>query len=205
MRSFAFLALTTLSLGSMAACSSYDPDLGTNPFLCGLDDPENPKCPSGYTCEETTAEPKQMICVAEGAKIIDAAPSGFDCADDSDIETGTKNDTLATAYQTPVAMQRKSIPYVGLAICPKMDKDLYAIHTTTSMQSIEVVVTWDSGEPIAASLLNGGGTTINNGVTNGERSIRAFASALPVGTYYAQVSAGAETENNYNMTITVSP
>ncbi|MGE0551182.1 MAG: hypothetical protein AB7O24_14995 [Kofleriaceae bacterium] len=205
MRSFSFIALTLGTLGSLAACSSFDPDLGTNPFLCGLDDPENPKCPSGYTCEESTELPPRQICVAEGAKIVDAAPSGFQCADDSDIETGAKNDTIATAYQTPVAMQRKSIPYVGLAVCPKGDKDLYAIHTTSSMQSIEIVVTWDSGQPISASLLNGGGTAINNGVSNGERSIRAFASALPIGTYYAQVFAGADTENNYNLNITVTP
>lgn len=41
-----------LLIGSLAACSPYDPDLGPEPFLCAATEP---RCPDGYACVVTTA------------------------------------------------------------------------------------------------------------------------------------------------------
>ncbi len=42
---------------AFAACSSYSPDLGSEPFLCGS---AEPRCPDGYTC--VTTGPGAPIC-----------------------------------------------------------------------------------------------------------------------------------------------
>ncbi len=194
------LILGSLSLGFvLGACNAYSPDLGANPFLCGAEDP---KCPDGYTC--TDDGNARMVCVANGGAIVDAPLSGFQCADDSTLETATKNDTIQTAYQTPVATQRLDIAFAGLAICPEGDKDNYAINTTTANQNLEITVTWDSGMPMSASILNNGGASIGNATSNGERSIKAYVANLPTGTYYAQVFAAATTKNNYKLAIKVA-
>ena len=136
--------------------------------------------------------------------IVDAGPAGFQCADDSMIEKPDKNDTIQTAYQTPVATQRPDITFAGLAICPEGDKDLYAINTTVLGQNVEVTVSWDSGLPLSGAILNSGGTSIANATSNGANSIKAYAANLPVGVYYAQGFAGSTTKNNYKLSIKVT-
>ncbi len=99
---------------------------------------------------------------------------------------------------------RSSAPFAGLAICPEGDKDTYKIDVTTGNSNVEVITSWDSGMPVSVSLLNGSGSSINNGTSNGEKSLRAFAANLPIGTYYAQAYAAATTKNNYKITIKVT-
>lgn len=195
MRSFLFLSLLA------AGCSPFDPDLGGTPYKCG--DVE-PRCPEGYTCDMIgTTE----VCVSPSGPGPDGPPSGFQCADDSNLEmgNGTTNDTISSAYATNVATIRKEITFAGLAICPEGDRDTYLVTTTTANQNFEVVVEWTSGSPVSVSILNAGGTSINNGVSTGAMTIRAYAANLPVGTYYAQVYAAANVKNNYKMTFKVDP
>lgn len=195
MRSLSFLLL---SLGGLAACSSYNPDLGGAPYLCA--DAE-PKCPEGYTCQDDGTG--RNVCFSANGMIVDAAPVGFQCADDSAIEhaNGASNDTIQTAYPAP--MQPMSA-FAGLAICPEGDKDHFLVNITVANQNLEVTTSWDSGMPVSVSILNGGGTSINNGTSSGANMLRAYAANLPIGSYYAQAYGSATTKNNYRLAIKVT-
>jgi hypothetical protein len=133
----------------------------------------------------------------------DSNMTGFPCADDSPVEGSGRNDTPMTAYQTPVDSQRQDLSLAGLAICPAMDKDHYAVQLSAGNKGIEVIVTWESGQPVSMSLLNAGGTAIVNGTANGDKSLRACAPNLPMGTYYGAVFATGSTQNNYRLQIKV--
>jgi len=198
MRNLGFLAL---GIASITACTPYNPDLGNAPYLCAMTEPF---CPDGYFCQ-TTSEPapRDRICVSNAGLMVDAAATGFPCADDSSLEGGSRNDLPSTAYQTPVDTQRMDLTLAGLAICPEGDKDHYAVTLSSANKGIEVIVSWDSGQPISMSLLNAGGTSIVNGTANGDKSLRACAPNLPVGTYYGAVFATGSTKNNYRLAIKV--
>lgn len=199
------LSLFTAS-AALAACSPYDPDLGNAPYLCGMGEPA---CPEGYFCQTTTMPaPRDRICVATSGLMPDTSGPGFPCANDSNLEGSSRNDTPMTAYQTPVDTQRPDVMLADLALCPAMDKDHYAISLNGANKGIEAIVSWDSGNPIQMSLLNASGASIGNGTANGERSLRACAANLttvpsPNGTFYVSVFAQAATQNNYRLSIRV--
>jgi hypothetical protein len=197
MRNLAFIIL------GLAACSPYSPDLGNAPYLCN---PDDMSCPDGYKCMPTAEATPRNVCVSGSGLEPDAMQMGFPCADDSSLEGGARNDTPQTAYQTPVDTQRLDLTLAGLAICPEMDKDNYAVTVSAStvaggMNSIEVIVSWDSGQPLSMSILNTGGTSIGNGTSNGEKSIRACVPNMPAGTYFASVFAAGTTKNNYRLAV----
>ena len=189
--------LMIILVASLAACSPFSPDLGDQPYLCGEGEPV---CPDGYVCQPMGT---QMRCMDIDGVSADAMQQGFPCADDSTLEGSSRNDTPMTAYQTPVDSQRQDLTLAGLAICPAMDKDHYAVTLSAGNKAIEVVVSWDSGQPISMSLLNAGGTSIGNGTANGDKSLRACAPNLPAGTYYGAVFATGTTQNNYRLAIKV--
>lgn len=200
MRSLSFFSVLFGSTLGLGACTPYSPDLGSTPYLCGE---AEPVCPEGFACQDDGTG--RQVCITTGGSVVDAAPVGFQCADDSLLEGAGKNDTIQTAYATPVATQRNDISFAGLAICPEGDKDNYTINITAANSNLEVITSWDSGMPVSVSILNGGGTSINNGTSNGENSLRAYAANLPVGTYYAQAYAAATAKNNYRIAIKVNP
>lgn len=203
MRSFLRLStLATLTAAALTGCSPYDPDLGGTPFLCAADEP---RCPDDYTCQDDGTS--RMVCVSANGSIVDSGPIGFQCADDSQLETsnGASNDTIQTAYITPVAGQRKDISFAGVAICPEGDKDTYQVTTTAANQNLEAVTTWETGMPVSVSILGSGGATLNNGTSSGEKSLRAYVANLPIGTYFVQTYASATVKNNYRIEIKVDP
>lgn len=195
------LSFFIAGLATVAACSPYNPELGNAPYLCAMTEPF---CPDGYFCQ-TTSEPapRDRVCVSEGGLMVDAMTTGFPCADDSALEGSSRNDIPMNAYQTPVDTQRQDLTLAGLAICPEGDKDHYAVTLSSGNKGIEVIVSWDSGQPISMSILNAGGTSIVNGTANGEKSLRACAPNLPMGTYYGAVFATGSTKNNYRLSIKV--
>ena len=187
---------------AVTACSPYDPNLGDAPYLCATTEPA---CPSGYTCQTTQMPaPNDRVCVSEGGMTPDTMQGS--CADDSSLEGSSRNDTPMTAYQTPVDSQRADLTLAGLAICPEADKDNYAITVsaqtvTAKNNNIEVLVSWDSGQPLSMSILNATGASIGNGVANGDKQLRACIPNIPAGPYYASVFATGSTKNNYRMSI----
>src|SRR5262245_33250266 len=127
MRSLLFIALAS----SITACSPYDPDLGPAPFLCGPME-QTPRCPDGYTC---MAGSGAEYCLSTDG-VVPADANNLNCADDSALEP---NDSIAQAFQTPVATQKNNLVFAGLAICPANDKDDYSITITTANQNLEVL------------------------------------------------------------------
>ncbi len=195
MRSLSFLFVSA----ALTACNAYNPDLGGAPFLCATDEP---RCPEGYSCQDDGTS--RMVCFSDSGGVVDAAPTGFQCADDSILEGAGKNDTIQTAYATPVASQRKDISFAGLAICPEGDKDTYMV-TITTMSNIEGISTWESGMPVSVDILGSGGARLGSSASAGEKSQRAYVANVPPGSYYVQTYAAANVKNNYKVTITVTP
>jgi hypothetical protein len=198
MRSLTFIALVVAA----TACSPYDPDLGDTPFLCGPVEQEK-RCPDGYSCEMMTGG---EYCVTANATIpVDASSST--CADDSMLEP---NDMITSAYQTPVAAQKSTITFAGLAICPAGDKDNYSVTITTANQNLEMLIEYDAASAdLQGSILNSTGTPIANAspVTGMAGKRKAYTPNLPTGTYYAAVRGpdmGTLATNNYKLTITVT-
>jgi hypothetical protein len=198
MRSFSLLVLV---LGLFGACTPYDPDLGSAPFLCGASEP---RCPDGYTCQ--MAGSGGEVCLAPGGQVPDGGKGN--CADDSTLEP---NDSIQMAFQTPVATQKNTLMFAGLAICPAGDKDTYSITITMANQNLEMIIEYDlgAGADLQGSILNSSGTPIANAATmsgvDGKR--RAYTPNLPTGTYYAQVygpNSGAVQTNNYKLTVNVT-
>jgi hypothetical protein len=195
MRSLLFIAIVS----SAAACSPYDPDLGPSPFLCGPAD-QAERCPDGYTCTMMgTAE----YCLAQGGSVpVDA--SNLNCADDSSLEP---NDSIQTAFQTPVATQKNSLMFAGLAICPAGDVDNYGITITVEKQNLEMIIEYDAGgADLQGAILGPNGTPIANAaqMTGVSGSRRAYAPNLPAGNYYAKVLGASTAIGNYKLTVNVT-
>jgi hypothetical protein len=208
MRSFLFLTLVSTAV----ACSPYDPQLGDSPFTCGPAD-QNPRCPDGYTC---TPMGSTEVCLAPGGTVAPDASTNANCADDSALEP---NDSIATAFQTPVATTKNTLTFAGLAICPHGgvmdDKDDYSVTITQANQNLEVIIEYDlaAGADLSGSILNASGQAIANAspVTGMSGVKRAYTPNLPTGVYYASVfymapmSGGTgQKTNNYKMTINVT-
>lgn len=202
------MRIVTLLLIATAACSPYSPDLGRTPFLCGSADP---KCPDGYTCVPGTAGGSD-VCVQDGTTAPDAPnPNGM-CADDSQIETmnGPNNDSIATAYTTPVAVSRGNIDFAGLSICPAGDKDYYTV-VLTKQQMIDVSVVYEAwGGVLQGSILLPNGNPVATLAPQGSMTMHAATPPMAAGTYYVEVEGPAptgmnETRNNYTLSINVTP
>jgi len=130
----------------------------------------------------------------------DAPPDAFACLDDSAFEP---NDTIQSAFQTPVASQATSFAALA-SICPELDHDNYAL-TIASPSTVKVTTTWESGEPVDVSILNAGGTALGNGVAvSGANATCVCLNFLPAGTYFASASAAATVTNNYRLEIAIA-
>src|SRR5262245_37314636 len=187
MRSFGLILIA-----SLGACSPYDPDLGATPFLCG--DAE-PRCPEGYSCGADGTG--RMVC-SKGS--VDGGSNGA-CSADMTLEP---NDSIQQAWQSPVATTKMTMTLQGVAICPGTDKDNYKVDITVEGQNLEVIVTYDAGNTLSGSILNGTGTSIVNGSPMGANAVRAYAANLPVGSYYASVFSATMNQNTYKVDINVT-
>ena len=195
----------------VVACTSYDPKLGPKPFQCGT----NGACPDGYVCQADTTGAMACTLAGPGAGNPDApgvdAPE-FVCADDSNLEGATRNDTVATASVTPVASTRKTLSLAGLSICPDGDKDTYRVDITANNQSLAVSITYDAptaegGVGLSLSILNANGTPVANGAGTGNNMVAVTAPNLMTtnSPYFVQVYGPVTGKNNYKLKIDVTP
>lgn len=173
---------------AVAACSPYDPDFGSTPFLCGQTEP---RCPDGYFCIQE-ADTGRQIC-------SETAPDDFNCdADPNEPNDSTSAPTM-TASQATVTID-------GLAVCPDGDLDVYSL-TLTGTQSIELLVTYESGGAVLeGNILNTGGVPIASATPLEGTTIRAQAGGLSPGNYFVEVkgpATGGLTVNNYSLTINI--
>lgn len=195
MRALAF----ALAAASLAACSPYDPDLGQHPFKCGTDEP---RCPDGYACTGTGTS---AICTLQGGGDggLGADASHVQCGTDTSLEP---NDDLPHAVATPVRNQQADYMLAKLAICPSTDIDMYSFTTTAVGQNARVTLTYDPGQgALQMKLLTDQGQPAGfDGQPSGNTLVIA-TNRLSVGTWYVQISAGTNVENNYDLDINVSP
>jgi hypothetical protein len=126
------------------------------------------------------------------------------CNDDSSFGF---NDSISSAFVTGVATQTQSISFVGLAICPAGDRDVYEFDLFDG-GSLQTFVNWDFGFPaLKLSILNSSGTVIVSGVPGGDgTSAFTCAANLPPGSYFAQVEGSSSgVQNNYSLSADVVP
>lgn len=195
------LFVTSIVVGGALAtgCSPYEPDLGPSPFKCGMDEP---RCPDGYMCNEAAAGGPACEKIGGGGNtMVDAPPSGFECANESGIEP---NDSTATAFNTPVADSRQDFTLGPVSICTDGDRDYYRINLTQTA-NVEVSTMWDSGMPVNIALVSMNDTQLAVGTATTEMSLRACAVALPPNVYFAKASAGVGVKNNYRLSIKLVP
>jgi hypothetical protein len=123
------------------------------------------------------------------------------CNDDDVFEP---NQTIATAWATPVGTTRDSLAIAGLAICPASDVDHYKVSIATP-RTIRAIVSWDSGAPVKIAILNAAGSPVANGAPAGELSSRACIPDAPPGDYFSLVQTGNGMTNNYRLQIELVP
>ncbi|MEJ7602253.1 MAG: hypothetical protein WKG01_30430 [Kofleriaceae bacterium] len=187
--------LIQIALLAIAApgCAAYDPSLPPQAFTCGDVDP---KCPDGYSCQDDGGG--KMVCVTGGDRVDSGG--AFTCADQAAFEP---NDAPAMAYMTNVGTTQM-ITFGPISICPETDKDHFKV-VTPATANIEVVTSWESGTPVASSILGMAGNMIATGSSSGASSLRACAASQPAGTYFAVAQSSDGTRNNYTMSIKLVP
>jgi hypothetical protein len=200
MRTVTLLICSAVS--ALTACTSYSPDLPSEPFTCTM---EAPNCPEGYTCKDGGGG--RFVCTKPTAEVVDAGIDASNCANDNNLEPN--NDT-GHAFQTQIDQATLMIPYAGLAICPKEDVDVYSVvltksGTSTPSEDIEVTVTYHEGPALQAAILGSGGQTLKNASPMGSNTLKAAIVDLPNGQYYVKVFGPSTGTNNYELTIKTTP
>jgi hypothetical protein len=189
------------------ACSPFSPSLGQTPFLCNPD--SDPKCPDGYSC---TPIGMQNVCVKNGTTPPDAPDPNRSCYNDMGLETanGANNDSLSTAYPSPVATTRNDADLAG-AICPAGDLDYFSVQLPIT-ESLEVTLTYaDWGAVLQGEIENSGGGRLVplSPMTGVDRTMHAKVSGLTSDQYYVKVFGpnmpGTEGRNNYDLHIVAAP
>lgn len=176
------------ALLAVTSCNPYSPDLDEEPFICGPSD----ACPDGYVCDTDV----DICVVTRGTGPV------FDCNDDSPLEP---NDTFGSAYNTPVADQRASIPYASLSICTFDDVDNFSVTIPINGYNLSATVDYDpsKGGKLALSIYNVNEVLIKNGTDDGAGTITVDTVNLASGDYYVQVYS-EDDPNNYDLEITSS-
>lgn len=191
----------------LAACNTFDPNLGSAPFRCGT---EAPRCPTDYTC--VTYSAADEVCEREGDNPLVRADSGpqtpdaraFTCSNDSETEPNESlNDPTLIIPRTDKASR------LVLAICPSTDQDFFSFDIETKGTDVVVEIAYQANRgTLLLDLLNSTGSSISAGipVAGNANIVRAAVPNLPIGTYLAHIrSEGDGVENNYTLEIAINP
>jgi hypothetical protein len=204
----ASIALPFLAAAALAACNSYNPDLGAVPFRCGTDEP---RCPLGYTCVSYSGD--EELCEKTGSEGdgdgADAGPQpdgggGFTCADDGELEP---NNAIAEATNTFIPTQHDTYKLVSLSVCPDTDVDVFRFEVDVSGKNLRADLTYQAARgQLILEVLNEGAEVIRTGaaVPGMADLVRAEVPNMPQGTYFVQLRAPAGIENNYTIEIALS-
>ncbi len=198
---FSSLATLSLSVLSLGACNTFDPNLGAAPFRCGTGDP---RCPDGYEC--ISHSPSEEICERIGTD-PNVRPDGggggsFTCNDDSQLEP---NNSIADPTLTGIPGTNPTARIVGLALCPSGDNDFFRFEISANATDALVEVEYDSTiGTILVEMVNSSGVSIGEAspVAGNMDILRVTVPNLAQGTYYGQVrTADPTVQNNYSITI----
>jgi hypothetical protein len=124
---------------------------------------------------------------------------GFVCNDDGAFEP---NDTIGSAFVTPVATRSQSFSALAAICATSNDTDHYRLDVGAN-SAVEVVTSGERGSAVNVSLLDATGTAIANGAPLDSTTMRLCVPNLPAGTFFASVFASAP--NNYRLSIQIVP
>jgi len=162
----------------------------------------NGTCNVGLACSEGICSPLDAFVpdaatdAAIDAVSIDAPPDAapFVCNDDSAFEP---NDTLPTAFVTPINGTQASVTYSSLALCPATDRDYFRVTITAPNTNLEALLTYSPGvDSVGMSIVNASGAAINNGTSSTIPLTVAFNTSQVGGTYAPQNCEVAWVENS---------
>jgi len=181
--------LFALAAASMH-CSPYDPELGPTPFLCGASEP---RCPDGYVCVEATGT--DGVCSREG--VTPGGDGGGLCIDEHE-----PNESMAVATLVPIPDEGEN-HMTSAAVCSPEDVDFYRLFVDTTGKTVRIDVTFEALDaPPDLRLLNGAGTLVESGASEGNGTLRVEVQP-PQGTYFASVS-GMTADLPYTINFTVT-
>jgi hypothetical protein len=185
--------LAIVFLGA-AACSTYDPNLGPMPFLCGTDEP---RCPDGYTAVDMMGPPR---CVCEEGILVPDAPEFYPC--NGDIYE--PNDGIQMATPTHIGLNDTDL-FPSLAICPASDVDNFSLTVIQPTVILKATVTFDVGRhPPAIDFLDAGGVSLKPAVTSPQPGVLvATYTTSSAGIYYVRIAATQAV--NYGLRIDIIP
>ncbi len=176
-----------------AACSTYDPNLGATPFLCGTDEP---RCPDGYSAVDVS--PIRCEC-QEGVHAPDA-PEFYPCNGD----TSEPNDGLAMATPTHIGLNNTD-SFPNQAICPASDVDIFTMTIIQPTVLLRATVTFDVGRrPPDVDFLDAGGVSLHPAVASPQPGVLVGTYTTPsAGAYFIRIAATQSV--NYGLRIDIIP
>lgn len=190
-------AILALSL-AVAACDSYGPDLGEQPFRCGT---AEPLCPDGYTCVEHT--PGRRVC-ERGGDVPDAGTA--DAALPACADRLEPNDSRQLATLTPVPELAPAYDMRDLSTCPAGDRDFFQFSVDSADARLRVTAS-SGGPTLSLRILNEAGTLVASGraVAAGVVELRmpgdVITAPLAPGRYLAEIASMADVEATYRLEI----
>lgn len=168
-----------LAASALVGCSSFDPDLGSQPYSCTTTDPA---CPDGYSC---VARPgRDSVCQRDDLT-PDSGGSSEACATD----TREPNETIEAPTVVPIPEQGETHA-ISAVLCPETDLDIYRLNVDATGKNVRVQVNYDARVgPLQVELLNSLGVSIRTAtpVSGDENKLRADFQNLATGLYYARV------------------
>ena len=181
-------------------CSSFDPDLGPRPILCGLTEP---RCPEGNVCIDGPGSDEECA-LPDSSSANTGGDAGLQCSVDSDREP---NDTTEAATLIPIPAMGDT-DTIDAVLCPETDVDVYQLTVDTTGKAVRVDVSYDSHlGALAIDLLNSSVLVIRGAsqVGNDPFLLRVDFDNLASGAYYARVQPmDAGFRANYQATFDVS-
>jgi hypothetical protein len=180
-------------LAALAACSTYDPNLGAAPFLCGTDEP---RCPDGYTPVDVSV----IRCECHRGTLPPDAPDFYPCNGD----TAEPNESISMATPTHIGLNDTDF-FPNLAICPPTDVDVFSLSVLEPSTLVKATVTFDvARDPPAIDFLDSGGVSLKPAVASPQPGVLvATYTAAIAGTYYVRTSAGQDV--NYGLRLDIIP
>lgn len=181
--------------GVAAACSPFDPDLGDQPFLCGV---EAPRCPDDYLC----------VHRAGGIDVCQPADAVLDAGGDGNLQCSgdllESNETISSPTDVPVSAEE--VHTFEAALCPASDLDVYRLVVDATGKNMRVELSYEPQHgQLAVDLLSATGTVIRTATptsATGE-TLRADFFSVAQGTYFARVHSDGAI-NHYEIAFTVT-
>lgn len=200
-----FVSVLAVALGlGLAACNSFDPSYGNQPFRCGEDDP---RCPDGYTCSADRGA--DGVCVRDGYEPAPDAGPDAPPPPPCRIDAEEPNDVRNMATVTPVPEQAPDFVLDDLTMCAQADHDFFQFGLPVDSR-LRVTVDGDT-EALDVKVLLVGGTAVGNGrptssnVTEFQAPGGAVPAPLASGVYFVEVSSPTSSFSAYRIEIETCP